>query len=138
MSYFFNSSGQGNKELDDLIKDRVEKSNYSQNELNDIRLPQEYQMHDFLKDNDTFSVLINKVINLQKEAKLHSDKHTFSKSKIKNFVKRHIVKNFKWYIDPITDRQSYINENILKVLIDLLEYIKFQELIIEKLQKKEN
>jgi hypothetical protein len=135
-NYKFQLSGLGNVALEIKVCEAVQQSSYSDQELNDIKEPVQYNFID-LTSNLDFNNIKQKLLSLQYMASL-TPNIVFSNriTNIKTFIKRIFAKFFRWYVDPIFASQSLFNLAASSLISEFLFFIQTQEDKIIRLQKE--
>jgi hypothetical protein len=134
MKINFLLSGLGDTALENSVREAVERANYSEQELFDIREPAQYSLFDLISniDNNRQEFLI-----LQQTASLTSGIVIPGRiTNIKTLLKKILARLLKWYIEPMAASQSCFNKAAASLISELLFSVQTQEDTIKRLQKQ--
>ena len=128
----FRLSGFGDAHLEDIVRNSVEKANYSDKEMADIRIPKSFDVSEYIF---TVNNVLNKFSQWQVAATLNPDIVIPRDKSIKSILKRKLAKMFRWYILPFADSQSRFNAETIAMIYELATHVQTQEKTISNLQE---
>ena len=130
----FTLHGFGDKALERIVNEAVERAGYSEQELADIRIPVKYGMFSSAVSTDLLS---QRIENLQKLAVLVPDAAMATGSRTKKLIKRVLVKMFRWYVVPIARNQYDFNHETALIIDEFAQRMTIYEKTMKQLLSKE-